>query len=42
MSNKYTFYLGVVAVSVSSSIFTWIATENYWYNKRYLKNKMSG
>ncbi len=40
--NKYTFYLGAFAASVSSSVFTWIATENYWYNKKHFEKDTSG
>ncbi len=41
---RYTCYLGACAFAISSSVFTWIATENTWHNKIYIQTKknMSG
>ena len=39
MLNKYTFYLGAISASISSSVLTWMLTENYWYNKTNFNKK---
>ncbi len=33
MLNQKLYLLGTFAVSMSSSVFTWMMTENYWHNK---------
>ncbi len=39
MSKTYLFYLGSFAAATSSSVLTWMLTENYWYNKVNFDNK---
>ncbi len=39
MSQRYLFYLGSFAAATSSSVLTWMLTENYWYNKVHFDQK---
>ncbi len=33
MNQRYLFYLGSFTAATSSSVLTWMLTDNYWYNK---------
>ncbi len=40
MVRNYLFYLGSFAAATSSSVLTWMLTENYWYNKIHFDHKI--